>query len=80
MTTASVALRPVIREVMKMAPSRRWSETALLTQIRLLVPDAKAIDVSAALTWNHGQAHVDTAHNAELECDVWFLTKKGKAS
>jgi hypothetical protein len=78
MTVASIALRPVIRDIMKMASSRRWSEAALLAQIRVLMPDAKAIDVQAALIWNQGQAYVESGINEEMECDVWTLTQKGK--
>lgn len=78
MTVASIALRPVIRDIMKMAPSRRWSEAALLAQIRVMVPDAKAIDVQAALVWNQGQQYVESDINREMECDVWSLSQKGK--
>jgi len=77
MTVASIALRPVIRDIMKMAPSRRWSEAALLAQIRVMMPEAKAIDVQAALIWNQGEQYVESAINREMECDVWFLTRKG---
>lgn len=80
MTTASISLRPVVREVMRMAPERSWSETAITTQARQLIPDARGIDVLAAITWNHGQGYLETFYNKEMECDVWKLTKKGKAA
>jgi hypothetical protein len=78
MTVASIALRPVIRDVMKTAPSRRWSEAALLASVRVMVPDAKAIDVQAATIWNQGKDYVQSGVWEEMDCDVWSLTQKGK--
>lgn len=80
MTTASVALRPVVRDVMKMAPNRQWSEAGLLAQVRTLMPEAKAVDVLAAVVWNQGKDYVKAGRNDELECDVWTLTEKGLAT
>lgn len=79
MTTASIALRPVVRDVMKMAPARQWSEAGLLAQVRTLMPEAKAVDVLAAIVWNQGQDYVKAGRYEELECDVWMLTEKGLA-
>jgi hypothetical protein len=80
MTTASIALRPVVRDVMKMAPTRQWSEAGLLMQLRTLAPEAKAVDVLAAIVWNQGKDYVKAGRNEELECDVWTLTEKGLAA
>lgn len=80
MTTASIALRPVVREVMKMAPSRQWSEAGLLAQVRTMMCEAKAVDVLAAVVWNQGKGYVEPGRNEELECDVWTLTQKGLAT
>lgn len=77
MTVASIALRPLVRTLMKMAPQRQWSEAALVAQIRTQVPDAREIDVMAAVVWNQGRGYVAAGRNEELECDVWTLTGKG---
>lgn len=78
MTVASISLRPILRTIMKMAPDRQWSETALVAQIRTQVPDAREVDVLAAVVWNQGKDYVKAGRNDELECDVWTLTQKGK--
>lgn len=80
MTTASIALRPMIREIMKAAPSQRWSEEALVSVMNTRIPGVRAVDVQSALIWNLGKSYVDSARNEEMECDVWFLTTKGKAA
>lgn len=80
MTVASIALRPVVRDVMKMAPARQWSEAGLLAQVRTMMPEAKAIDLMAAMVWNQGKDYVKPGRNDELECDVWTLTEKGLAA
>lgn len=77
MTAASIPLRPIIREIMKAAPARRWSEKALLVQARQMIPDIEELDLQAALTWNLSKGYVDSEHNRELEVDVWFLTQRG---
>jgi hypothetical protein len=78
MTTASIALRPKIREVMKAAPSQRWSEEALVTVLQPRIPGTRAVDVLDALVWNLGKDYVVSSRNDELECDVWQLTETGK--
>lgn len=80
MTEQSRILRPVVRDVMKMAPEREWSLKALHSSIRGMIPDAGEVDVDAALTWNYGQGHVGRRFNHELECDVWKLTERGKSA
>ena len=80
MTAASIALRPVIREIMRAAPSRRWSEAALIAQCRTLDPSARAVDVQAAVVWNQGQGYLASSYNAEMECDMWSLTDAGKSA
>lgn len=77
MTTASIALRPKIREVMKAAPSQRWSEEALVTVLQPRIPGTRAVDVQSALVWNLSKGYVQSARNEELECDVWSLTPEG---
>jgi hypothetical protein len=77
MTTASIALRPIVREIMKMAPNREWSEGMLLAQIRTLAPSAGAVDVAAAVVWNQGKGYVVSGRNEELEVDTWKLTETG---
>jgi len=78
MTTASIALRPMIREIMKAAPSQRWSEEALVAVMNTRIPGVRAVDVQSALVWNLGKAYVVSEHNEEMECDVWSLTEAGK--
>lgn len=77
MTVASISLRPLVRSIMKMAPQRQWSEAAIVAQIRTQVPDAREVDVMAAVVWNQGKEYVQSGRNEELECDVWTLTDKG---
>lgn len=78
MTTASIALRPKIREVMKAAPSQRWSEEALVAVLQPRIPGTRAVDVLDAIVWNLGKGWVESSRNEELECDVWNLTEAGK--
>jgi hypothetical protein len=78
MTTASIALRPMIREIMKAAPSQRWSEEALVAVMNTRIPGVRAVDVLDALVWNLGKDHVKSEHHEEMECDVWSLTNTGK--
>lgn len=78
MTTASIALRPMIREIMKASPSLRWSEEALVSVMSTRIPGVRAVDVQSALIWNLGKSHVESARHEEMECDVWFLTEAGK--
>ena len=80
MTTASISLRPVVREVMKHAPARQWSEAALLAQVRTQMPETRSVDLLAAIVWNQGKGYVDAGLYEEMECDVWTLTKKGLAT
>ena len=77
MTTASIALRPKIREVMKAAPSQRWSEEALVAVLQPRIPGTRAVDVLDAIVWNLGKGWVESSRNEELECDVWNLTPEG---
>lgn len=78
MTVNSIALRPMIREIMKAAPSQRWSEEALVAVMNTRIPGVRAVDVLDALIWNLGKNYVESTHNQEMECDVWFLTATGK--
>lgn len=78
MTAASIPLRPVVRDIMRLAPDRKWSEAALLAQCRTQIPDVTATDLSGALTWNLGRGYVDSEFNREMEIDVWYLTERGK--
>lgn len=78
MTTASIALRPMIREIMKAAPSQRWSLEALHAVMSTRMPGVRAVDVESALVWNLGKSYVTSEKNEEMECDVWSLTEAGK--
>lgn len=78
MTQASIALRPKIREIMKAAPSQRWSEEALVAVMQTRIPGSRAVDVVDALVWNLGERYVFSTHSRELETDLWELTDAGK--
>lgn len=75
---ASKALRPLIREIMRAAPERKFSSAALLAQIQLIIPDATAEAAAAALLWNQAKGNVDYTHDGERELDLWHLTTRGK--
>lgn len=77
MTTASIALRPIIRQIMKAAPTQRWSEEALVAVMNVRMPGARAVDVQSALVWNLGKDFVKSEFHEEMECDVWSLTETG---
>lgn len=77
-TEASKALRPLIREIMRAAPERKFSSAALLMQIKLIIPDTTAEAAAAALLWNQSRGHVDYQHDGERELDLWHLTTRGK--
>jgi anti-sigma-K factor RskA len=68
----------MIREIMKAAPSQRWSEEALVAVMNTRIPGVRAVDVLDALVWNLSKSYVESTHNDEMECDVWFLTSAGK--
>lgn len=74
----SIPLRSMIREIMRAAPTRRWSYPAILGQIKMQVPDVDTKDAQAALTWNFRRGNVNFEHDHELEVDVWNLTTRGK--
>lgn len=78
MTEASIPLRPIIREIMRAAPARQWSEAALHAQIRGIIPDVESNDVLAALLWNDKKGYVESTYNHELEVDVWKITDRGQ--
>jgi hypothetical protein len=42
------------------------------------IPGVRAVDVLDALVWNLSKSYVESTHNDEMECDVWFLTSAGK--
>jgi len=75
---ASKALRPLIRDIMRAAPERKFSSAAILAQLKLIIPDATAEAASAALLWNQAKGHVDYTHDGERELDLWHLTSRGK--
>lgn len=79
MLESSIPLRPVVRQIMKAAPERRYSMTGLLALARRQIPDVSENEVADALNWNLGKGFVDTGVHNELRVEVWFLTDDGKA-
>lgn len=74
----AITLRPVIRETMQLAPTRRWTVAALRSVLRAEHPDATEADISQALAFNQSKGYVDYQHQAELQVDHWYLTERGK--
>lgn len=73
-------LRAKVREVLQMAPTRRFSEQMLLDGINALIADPAGLEeMREALLWNQGKGYVDYHHNGDFERDEWFLTERGKA-
>jgi hypothetical protein len=77
---AHIILRPVIRETMQLAPTRKWTAKALHAQLRAEYPDATEADILTALRWNQSKGYIDFTHHAELQVDHWHLTDRGLAT
>jgi hypothetical protein len=74
---AAIAARSLIRDVMRSAPDRGFSEEALHTQARKLDASLSEDDTKAALQWNFKRGNVNFEFNSELEADLWKLTTRG---
>jgi hypothetical protein len=77
MTSPAVLLRPVIRQAMQEAPKMPFTAASLHRQLAPHYPAIGEDDVVAALLWNQSKGYVDFEHNAELEVDVYRITKRG---
>lgn len=72
-------LRQTVREVLRMAPTRRFHERMLETSVAALGMEATIEELREALLWNQGKGYVDYTHNGDFGRDEWFLTARGKA-
>ncbi len=77
MPSPSVTLRPVVRELMAAAPKMPFTVASLYRQLKPLYPAIGEGDVRAALLWNQSKGYVDFEHDAELEVDIYRITKRG---
>jgi hypothetical protein len=74
-----VILRKKLREVLAMAPRRRFSEQMLLDALNRLVPEELTVqELKQAIEWNHAHNWIEYRHNEDEGRDEWFLTDAGK--
>lgn len=72
-------LREKVREVLALAPSRRFSERMILDAVNRLIPIEATLDeVKQAMEWNHDRGLIDYAFNHDEERDEWTLTRRGR--
>lgn len=73
-------IRGYIRDVLAMAPGRRFTEQMILDGVNRLLPEpADSLELLAHMEWNHGKGYIDFQRNHDLDRDEWFLTEAGKA-
>jgi hypothetical protein len=72
-------LRGKVREVLRMAPTRRFHEELLHQSVDALGMEATIEELREALLWNQSKGYVDYTHNGDFGRDEWFLTPRGKA-
>ena len=77
MSNTAITLRPVIREIMKMAADQPWTSKSLHIQARRISPGCSEVDVDAALTWNYGQGYVQRTKDHQMEQFVYRITPEG---
>lgn len=76
---APALVRQKLREVLSMAPTRRFSEGMLLDALNRLLPEKVSTEaLSDAINWNHARGFIEYRHNDEEERNEWFLTDAGK--
>jgi hypothetical protein len=72
-------LREKVREVMALAPGRKFTESMLLDAINRIIPfDAAAEDIRLAVEWNHESGFIDYSFNRDEDRDEWKLTERGR--
>jgi len=72
-------LREKIREVLAMAPARKFTEQMILDAVNKLVPEPASLnELRNELSWNHESDYIDYRHNRDTNLDEWFLTERGK--
>lgn len=73
-------VRRKIREVLAMAPDRRFTEGMLLDAVRQLVPfEVPESELRVGLEWNQESGYVDWKYSRDMDRDEWFLTARGLA-
>jgi hypothetical protein len=74
-----VILRKKVREILAMAPRRRFSEQMILDSLSQLVPEPVSVPVLlSTLEWNHARNLIEFRFNEDSERNEWFLTDQGK--
>lgn len=76
--THAPLLRQSVRDVLRMAPTRRFHESLLHTSVLALGMEATLEELREALLWNSSKGFVDYTHNGDFARDEWFLTPRGK--
>jgi|GEM_PF-2982282 len=71
--------RKKVREVLAMAPRRRFSEGMILDGLNRLMPEKVTTqELAAWIEYNHSRGWIEYRHNPDEERDEWFLTDEGK--
>jgi hypothetical protein len=74
-----VMLRRYVREVMAMAPERKYSVKKIFDAVSRLTRDPLQVDeLQQALQWNAARDYIVSEHDEDEGSDLWSLTKWGK--
>ncbi len=75
-----IALNKYLREVLALAPRRRFTERMLFDGMKRLTGGELTVDeFKAAIEWNHSRNLAEFKYDDDLQADTWALTAKGKA-
>lgn len=74
-----IQLRKKLREILAMAPRRRFDERMLTDALNQWMPERVELDeLRVAIEWNHARGFIEYRRNDDTERDEWFLTDEGK--
>ena len=74
-----IELHEKVREVLAMAPTRRFTEQMIFDAVERLVPETLTVgELKKAMLWNQTRGFIDFVVNPRLEREEWSLTDKGK--
>ncbi len=75
-----VTIRAKVREVLAMSPRREFTRQMIFDGVKRLVPEPLTVnELAAGIEWNIERNFVQFRRDDDLDCDVWSLTKNGKA-
>ena len=68
-----------MREVLALAPTRRFSERMILDALGGMMPEPVTYEeLRKSIEWNHSRNFIEYRFNGDMERNEWFLTDAGK--